>query len=740
MTAAILQFSLFISVYSLSHRHNFLFLRPSPSLSISFSPSQDGLVTQYHKSGKHCVEFHVAHQKRWLPMLKTAFFIVERPLTKDHAESKEPEGTEHNSSSSSSSLASNSNASGTASRSPGGGSSAAEQDAIYGLAPIDKWAYCEEITIEYARAQATLHKVYGGKIQETGHRTEGHVCVLEEDREVAKSTKGSLLYGELLPRGVNRALDSRHLDATRQSTHTLLDMGMGTGKVVMQVFLQCLNLTDVYGVELSPARYRLAEAAALRMVDLERLHDGSPTTPPPPPSSTPASPTTSSMTAGDPSGSPEDEGGNSSSPSTAAAAVAAAPSPQRTGVPRFEVIEHVAGRLLRVRDRLPRRDGKLRVLTLEWNNLLDAPPALVADADFVLLETDIPGDVMLRLACQLYTLKAGARLLSYLDLHKVWDTGSNGSSSSLRSAPFVQLEANKTLADRYPTSWSVHRGHHFFIWCKQAAARPHMYEYYTQRKRLAPDQPPPYPPYVSSYFSGRSFFSRRPPSLPVTNHVTAPTSPHRNNDGALAQSNNNSSPSSNSSGRVRSSIDVNWSSSPSSSGGGGGLSGCLGLSGTAVGRGSQHSVVSTGGLRRSPPGTSLDLSETSDDATAAPNTTTTTVTSAAGEGGVEGAGGSLAARAANHRQAAAHHGDGSNGNGAGASSAAAAGFMEAPPRRLPPNNASTNSKSSQGGHLSVGEGAGAAAASTQQTNSQSAASTAAERPGKPSPGGSCSVM
>jgi hypothetical protein len=46
-------------------------------------------------------------------------------------------------------------------------------------------------------------------------------------------------------------------------------------------------------------------------------------------------------------------------------------------VPRFEVVEHVAGQLLKLRDRVPRRDGKPRILTLEWNNLLDAPPKLV---------------------------------------------------------------------------------------------------------------------------------------------------------------------------------------------------------------------------------------------------------------------------------------------------------------------------------------------------------------------------
>lgn len=45
-------------------------------------------------------------------------------------------------------------------------------------------------------------------------------------------------------------------------------MGMGTGKVAIQAFLQFRNLEYVYGVELSVGRYLVAEAAALCMVQL----------------------------------------------------------------------------------------------------------------------------------------------------------------------------------------------------------------------------------------------------------------------------------------------------------------------------------------------------------------------------------------------------------------------------------------------------------------------------------------
>ena len=104
-------------------------------------------------------------------------------------------------------------------------------------------------------------------VQETGHRTKGHLSLTEDDRETAKSTRCSLLYGELLPRGVNKvrrprmdlvllmqALSSDHLNAL--SAKVLFDLGMGTGKVVIQAFLQFRNLQYVYGVELSVGRYK----------------------------------------------------------------------------------------------------------------------------------------------------------------------------------------------------------------------------------------------------------------------------------------------------------------------------------------------------------------------------------------------------------------------------------------------------------------------------------------------------
>jgi hypothetical protein len=68
----------------------------------------------------------------------------------------------------------------------------------------DKWVYCDDISLDYTFAQSVLFKVYGSVVQETGHKTRGHACLTDDDKDNAKNNKGSLLYGELLPRGANK--------------------------------------------------------------------------------------------------------------------------------------------------------------------------------------------------------------------------------------------------------------------------------------------------------------------------------------------------------------------------------------------------------------------------------------------------------------------------------------------------------------------------------------------------------
>ena len=35
-------------------------------------------MTHFHRSGKHCVEFHVIGEKRWLNMMKMAFYVIDQ--------------------------------------------------------------------------------------------------------------------------------------------------------------------------------------------------------------------------------------------------------------------------------------------------------------------------------------------------------------------------------------------------------------------------------------------------------------------------------------------------------------------------------------------------------------------------------------------------------------------------------------------------------------------------------------
>ncbi len=100
--------------------------------------------------------------------------------------------------------------------------------------------------------------------------------------------------------------------------------------------------------------------------------------------------------------------------------------------------------------------------------------ANMAMADIVMMETDVPADQHAELHRLLGSMREGARLLSYLDLRRIWGgvgvanggvVDQSGTSLPLPLG-FRQLESNRHLSDRYPTSWSVQRGHHFYFWMK----------------------------------------------------------------------------------------------------------------------------------------------------------------------------------------------------------------------------------------------------------------------------------
>ncbi len=99
-----------------------------------------------------------------------------------------------------------------------------------------------------------------------------------------------------------------------------------------------------------------------------------------------------------------------------------------------------------------------RVLHLECGNLFDVA-GHIHMADMVMMETDVPIDLHAQLHRLLGRMHDGARLLSYLDLRRIWEHAPPPMS-------FRQLDVNRHLSDRYPTSWSVQRGHHFYFWVK----------------------------------------------------------------------------------------------------------------------------------------------------------------------------------------------------------------------------------------------------------------------------------
>ena len=103
-----------------------------------------------------------------------------------------------------------------------------------------------------------------------------------------------------------------------------------------------------------------------------------------------------------------------------------------------------------------RKGRRKRTLKLEFGNMFDVKN--IQTADIVMLETDIPNELHRDLYHLLSSMKLDSRTLTYLDLRKTW--------SGDIYFPFRQLEINRNLSDRFPTSWSVQRGHHFYVWNK----------------------------------------------------------------------------------------------------------------------------------------------------------------------------------------------------------------------------------------------------------------------------------
>jgi len=128
-------------------------------------------------------------------------------------------------------------------------------------------------------------------------------------------------------------------------------------------------------------------------------------------------------------------------------------------------IQHNPGRFLIITETAHIHNGKTgevetiqRILHLDCGNMFSVQN--LSSADIVMMETDVPSEMHPELFKLLSTMKDGSRMLSYLDFRKIFDLG---------PLPMKQLDINRPLSDRYPTSWSVQRGHHFFLWIKVSA-------------------------------------------------------------------------------------------------------------------------------------------------------------------------------------------------------------------------------------------------------------------------------
>jgi len=95
----------------------------------------------------------------------------------------------------------------------------------------------------------------------------------------------------------------------------------------------------------------------------------------------------------------------------------------------------------------------LRTLEFRRCDLLHCTDA--EQADIAILQTDFQEHTHDALGRLLQRLSRGARVLTYMNLRRIWDC-------SLQPFPFTQF----ALQSRLPTSWSSKTGHLFFLWRK----------------------------------------------------------------------------------------------------------------------------------------------------------------------------------------------------------------------------------------------------------------------------------
>ena len=56
---------------------------------MEFKEWQEGYVIQYHRTGKHLIQFRVSGENKWILMKKAVFYILERPILLQNREDPE---------------------------------------------------------------------------------------------------------------------------------------------------------------------------------------------------------------------------------------------------------------------------------------------------------------------------------------------------------------------------------------------------------------------------------------------------------------------------------------------------------------------------------------------------------------------------------------------------------------------------------------------------------------------------
>ena len=296
--------------------------------------------------------------------------------------------------------------------------------------------------------QKKLLDVYGLTTEETGTtQLSGTKCLGFQDMPPTISCMGDLLFGEILFAGVERLLDDTHCCVGAATE--VIDLGMGIGKLCMQVFLSHPHVKRVIGIEMAPSRAHLAFDAADKLVSLAAA-------------SSPVvlecsyrtmkqlivKESTTTTTTG---------------PAPPAPAVAVAVHQKR----RRRVVDPMLPRAKRNKRRhsieltVPpaAASAVVRTLELRCGDLFDIGADLVS-ADIVICQTAFLRTTFTRLCILLSTMKAGARLVSYHDIQSIY--------SDLKvDFPFERLPANRSSEDRFLATWAPLKGHHFHLWVKK---------------------------------------------------------------------------------------------------------------------------------------------------------------------------------------------------------------------------------------------------------------------------------